>query len=130
MNDFYADMADMVTDLLKPSPQGGLGQVGIVLVRRTIVPADKEWLEGFPSDATEALRASAKQPDADMFEGETILTGDIEVISAVPTEVDWRTNGVDKAELFMGINGERKKIIAATPIPRAGRPVAIRYLVR
>lgn len=130
MTDFYADMADMVTDLLKPSPQGGLGQVGIVLVRRTIMPADKEWLDPVTNDKTETLRASAKTPDMDMFDGETILTGDIEVISAVPTEVDWRTKAADKAELFMLINGARKKVIASFQVPRAGTPVAIKYLVR
>ena len=130
MNDFYADMADMVTDLLKASPQGGLGQVGIVLMRRVTLPADKEWLDPVTTDKTETLRASAKTPDLDMFDGETILTGDIEVISAVPTEVDWRTRSADKAELFMLINGARKKVIASYQVPRAGTPVAIKYLVR
>lgn len=130
MNDFYVDMAAMVADLLKASPQGGLGQVGIVLMRRVTLPAEKEWLDPVTLDKTETLRAAAKTPDMDMFEGETILTGDIEVISAVPTEVDWRTRAADKAELFMLINGARKKVIAAFQVPRAGTPVAIRYLVR
>lgn len=130
MNDFYADMANMVNDLLKTSQQGGLGQVGIVLMRRVTLPAEKEWLDPVTNNKTETLRASAKTPDMDMFDGETILTGDIEVISAVPTEVDWRTKGADKAELFMLINGARKKVIASFQVPRAGTPVAIKYLVR
>lgn len=130
MNDFYADMAAMVTELLKPAPQGGLGQVGITLIRRINMPGEKEWLPSVPSDTTETLRASASTPKEDMLDGEAVISGDIEVTSAVPTALNWRTKAADRAELFMMINGETRKVITSFQVPRAGTPVAIKYLVR
>lgn len=125
---FYAEMNAMVKDLLKPDTSGGLGQVGIRLVREVAAPPDPDapWLGSTVETEETTLLAVASGVD-DLADGVTILSTDVLVTSAVP-DVPWEL--ADGVTLRIEINGVRYSVVSVDTMPRAGTPVAVKFIVR
>lgn len=134
---FYAEMAAMAADLLKPDAQGGLGQGEIVLIRSTPGTVDEgaPWEPVEPTTEQETLRAAASGalPSGSQAEeygdGVTILSTDIKVIAAVPA-MDWRMTGDDGSVLSMTIDGRPMTIVRVRGIPEAGTTAAVEFIAR
>lgn len=131
MADFYAEMAAMVNDLLKPTSQGGLGQGLLQLGRKTTTPAGNEWDPPIDTVAPlETVKGAVRGVSADMVaaspigpSGPIIKASDLSAVIA-PPKGDYRTGDV-----FM-IDGQPFDILTVTNIPPAGTLVAVRYVLR
>lgn len=74
---FYAEMQDMVRDLLQPDSQGGLGQGAIAIVRETpgVPSPSAPWVPVVPSKQTEKVNQIGK-PKAEYVSQGTIIVTD------------------------------------------------------
>ena len=128
---FFDDLAAMTRDLLKPDTEGGLGSSAgsIVLVREapgTPDPAEP-WEPVEPTTTQQTLKAHSFGVPQKMIDGETILMGDQMVISEVPS-ISWKQDtGVT---VRIEIDTVPWQIISAQPIPAAGTPSAIKFIIR
>lgn len=121
----YDDMASMAIEVLDP---GALGQTGIALIRETRFPPDPDapWLGSPVEIERQTLKAVAKGVDQ-LADGVTILSTDILVTSAVPS-VSWML--ADGVTLRIEINGVQYSVVSVDTTPRAGTPVAVKFIVR
>lgn len=127
MADFYQSMAEMASELLSPTSQGGLGQGNIVLSRTTTVAPENPWESPQTSRVRETLRGAAKGVDSRLvgveIGGTVILASDRQVICAVP-EMDYVAGDT------ISIDGKPVHIISVQNIPAAGVRSAVRFVVR
>lgn len=140
---FYADMAKMARDLLKPDTQGGLGQGVIALTRVTYEPGANPWEPVVPSTQTEFLRGAvsgvAKELIGKESGGTVIMGSDQMVIAATPT-MGYMPGDVLSIYQSSGIEFEDESfwlgysppviILSVQNIPAAGIVAAVRFIVR
>ncbi|MGX5827370.1 hypothetical protein [Mesorhizobium sp. 43Arga] len=119
MAGFYDEMADMVSELLQPDADGGLGQGLVQLKRETpgAVDPDQPWIPVEPTVQTWVLNAVLKRLHQ-RYENSVLIveTGDM-VTFAVAGVVPEITDSIV-------INGADRAITNLTPIPPAGTVVA------
>lgn len=122
---FLSEMADMVSDIMRPDQ---LGQTGIELIREVAgeVDQDQPWLEVTPTRQEVVLLGGARGVD-ELADGTTILQSDILVVAAIPP-ISWKLE--DGVTLRVRINGVIHTVVQANTKPRAGTPVAIELIVR
>lgn len=117
MAGFYADMADMVLDLLKPDGEDGLGQGTVELKRVVPTPGPNPWDPPTETSQTWPLSAAVKRLHQRYENGILIVeTGDM-VTFAAPDVVPVLTD-------TLIIDGVERVITNLTPIPPAGTVVA------
>ncbi|MGO4641706.1 hypothetical protein AB4Z43_25020 [Mesorhizobium sp. 2RAF45] len=119
MAGFYDDMAEMVTELLQPDADGGLGQGVVQLKRETpgAVDPDQPWVPDEPTVQIWPLNAAVKRMHQRYENGVLIVeTGDM-VTFDVPAVVPLLTD-------LLVIHGTDRTITNLTPIPAAGSTVA------
>lgn len=126
---FYAQMAAMARDLLKPDTEGGLGQGNLVLHHNTI-PApdpDKPWEIPEPIVQMELIRGAVKGVSEELIGkevgGAVIVASDLEAICEVP-QIPY-TVGDD-----LYVDSDPMKIIDIHKIPAAGVTAAVRFILR
>lgn len=129
---FWLEMQAMVSDLLRPDTDGGLGQVTIELTRTVpgVVAPDRDW-EAVPpaSIETEQLLAAASGAD-EYADGTTVLKTDLRIVSAVPT-IDWRMPVAgESARLSLTLDGRPVEIVRVRGMPPVGVPVAVEFIAR
>lgn len=129
---FWADMQAMVSDLLRPDTEGGLGQVTIELTRTVpgVVDPDRDW-EAVPPTSVETEQLLAAASGADEYaDGTTVLKTDLRIVSAVPT-INWRmpVEG-EAARLSLTLDGRPVEIIRVRGMPPVGVPVAVEFIAR
>lgn len=119
MSAFYQRMKTNVADkLLKQFNQGD-----IVLVQATSIPPANPWDAPTTTEARTPLNAIAKGVSEQYVDGVTILSTDIEIVSAVPINQP-------KVSDFIEIDGKTTTLLRIIPIPAAGLTVAHKFLVR
>lgn len=129
MADFYADMAQMASELLAPTNQGGLGQGVIVLVRSTpgTPNPNAPWEPVTPTVTTETLKGAARGVDSRLVGtevgGAVVLATDRQVICAPPA-MQYRAGDT------LSIDGVPVHVIAVEKIPAAGVTSAVKFIVR
>lgn len=129
MADFYADMAQMASELLAPTNQGGLGQGVIALVRSTpgTPNPNAPWEPVTPTVTTETLKGAARGVDSRLVGtevgGAVILATDRQVICAPPA---MQCHAGDT----LSIDGVPVHVIAVEKIPAAGVTSAVKFIVR
>ena len=129
MADFYSEMADMASDLLAPTSQGGLGQGVIILARSTPGVPNEEapWEPVTPTVTTETLKGAARGVDSRLVGtevgGAVILASDRQVICAPPV-MQYQAGDT------LSIDGVPVHVIAVEKIPAAGVTSAVRFLIR
>ncbi|RUX08209.1 MAG: hypothetical protein EOS71_00535 [Mesorhizobium sp.] len=115
---FYDDMADMVTELLQPEADGGLGQGVVQLKRQTpgVPDPDQPWLPVEPTVQIWPLDAVVRRMHQRYENGVLIVeTGD---------QVTFAALAVDPLLTdFLVIDGAERTITNLTPIPAAGTPM-------
>lgn len=117
MAGFYEEMKGMVSEVLLPDADGGLGQGTISLKRTTTTPGAEEWDPPTETTTTYPLDATVKRLHQ-RYEGGVLVieTGDL-VTFAVPAVVPALTD-------MLVIDGVERAITNLTPIPGAGTVVA------
>lgn len=130
MADFYAEMATMVNDLLKPTSQGGLGQGVLQLGRKTTAEVGNEWDAPIDSFEYQTVKGAVRGVSAEMVaaspigpSGPIIKASDLAATIAPPT-------GTYKPGDTFVIDGKPYDIITVTNIPPAGTLVAVRFVLR
>lgn len=114
---FYDEMQAMVSEVLLPDADGGLGQGTVSLKRIASTPGENAWDPPTETPTTYALKASVKRLHQRYENGVLIVeTGDM-VMFAVPEVVPALT---DK----LVIDGVERAITNLTPVPGAGTVVA------
>lgn len=138
MADFYQEMAQMAEEMLAPTSQGGLGQGKVELIRKTVVRDELEpWQLPTETVQRETLRAAvsiiqSRFSSSAGYMGETmILEGDLQVVAAVPKQLDWIPGGQNSATLYVQLDdGLEIPVVQVSTIPEAGTPVAIIFVAR
>lgn len=119
MSAFYQRMKTNVADkLLKQFKQGD-----IVLVQTVTTPAPNPWDAPVTTELRTPLDAIAKGVSEQYVDGVTILSTDIEIVSAAPLVAT-------KVSDFIEIDGKTTTLLRIIPIPAAGLTVAHKFLVR
>lgn len=130
MADFYDDARAMVTELLAPTSEGGLGQGSIALVRETPgAPGANPWdppalstYSRIPLDG--AARGVAKELiGAPVETGGQIVATDKQVIVA-----PW--GGTYEPGNVLELDGTPVTVLKIDNIPAVGTVCAIRFVVR
>lgn len=119
MPGFYDEMAEMVTELLQPDADGGLGQGTVQLKRETpgtIDPA-QPWVPVAPTTTLYPLSAAVRRVSQKYVDGSLIVATDNQVTFAVPEIVPAMTD-------TLVIDGVELAMKDLRPIPPAGTPVA------
>ena len=139
MADFYDEMAEMASEMLSPTSEGGLGQGTVVLIRRAPGPRNdlEPWNPPSPTEHRETLKAAvsiiqSRFSSSAGYMGETtILEGDLQAVAAVPKAIDWIPGGSDNATFYLQLDGGNEiPIIQVSTIPEAGTPVAVIFIAR
>jgi|SRR5690625_4264232 len=127
MADFYSEMAQMATELLSPTSQGGLGQGSIVLSRQTSVPGDNPWEPPVTASKTETLKGAVRGVSKELIGvemgGTVILASDRQAICAPPSM------GYAAGDTLV-VDGVPVYIVAVQNIPAAGTVSAVRFIIR
>jgi hypothetical protein len=120
---FYDEMAEMVTELLQPDADGGLGQGEVTLSRITTAPGANEWTPGVETTATYELNAVVSSVADKFVDGTTIFATDRMVTCNVP-EIEILPGDI------LSIDGKPVMIVKTMRMPAAGVAVAWRIIVR
>lgn len=129
MADFYSQMAEMASDLLAPTGQGGLGQGEIKLTRVTPGTPDpiKPWEPVEPTTQTETLRGAVRGVSQRLVGtevgGTVILASDRQAICTVPA-MQYQAGDV------LNVDGRPVHIISFERIPAAGIASAVKFIIR
>lgn len=130
MDDFYAEMADVVREMLAPTSEGGLGQGTIELVRYLGAPAPNNPWDPPAAQEREitVLDGAARGVGKDLIgapveNGGQIVATDLQVIVA-----PW--GGAYEPTDVLEIDGSPVTILKVENIPAAGTVCAIRFVVR
>ncbi|MBE1709665.1 hypothetical protein HKB47_22640 [Mesorhizobium japonicum] len=112
-------MAEMVTDLLQPGADGGLGQGVVQLKRETAggVDPDQPWVPVEPTAAFYPLDAAVRRVNQKYIDGTLIVATDNQVTFAVPAIVPAMSD-------TLIIDGRELAMKDLRPIPPAGTVVA------
>ncbi|MHC2797184.1 hypothetical protein ACVINZ_006196 [Mesorhizobium jarvisii] len=115
MAGFYDDMAEMVTELLQPDGDGGLGQGTVQLKRETpgVVDPQQPWVPVEPREQTWPLNAAVRRVSQKYVDGTLIVATDNQVTFAVPEVVPAITD-------LLIIDGVELAMKDLRPIPPAG----------
>ncbi|TPK14164.1 hypothetical protein [Mesorhizobium sp. B2-5-11] len=119
MAGFYDDMAEMVTELLQPDADGGLGQGTVQLKRETpgVVDPDQPWVPVEPTVTTWPLDAAVRRVSQKYVDGTLIVATDNQVTFAVPAVMPVMTD-------LLVLDGAELAMKDLRPIPPAGTVVA------
>ena len=129
MADFYADVADMARDLLKPTSLGGLGQGYLTISREgPYTPGPNPWDPVVPGErVVEKLDGAVRGIDKRMIGTEVgsvvLMASDLQAICAVPVLI-WQPGDT------FAVDGKPVQVIAIENIPAAGTPAAVRFIIR
>ena len=129
MADFYESMAQMASELLAPTSQGGLGQGVIILARSTpgTPNPNAPWEPVTPTVTTETLKGAARGVDSRLVGtevgGAVILATDKQIICAPPV-MQYQAGDT------LSIDGVPVHVIAVEKIPAAGVTSAVKFIVR
>lgn len=128
MADLYAEMKLVVDQLLSPTSQGGLGQVGVRIARRVEVTPENSWDMPTYTTVFETLKAAAKGVSKQMvgafgINGVVIVGTDLEITCAVPL------SGIDVGDTIE-VNGKAVTLLLLRALPAAGPPVGYKLIVR
>lgn len=129
VSDFYIDMASMVSGLLSPTSQGGLGQGSLAIISITPgeIDDDVPWMPVETTEATVALKGVVRGVDRELIGTEAggiiIQASDRVVFCAVPETLP-------QAGESCTIDGVATNILSVSYIPAAGIPAAMRLIVR
>jgi hypothetical protein len=128
MDDFYSDMAQVASDLLAPTSQGGLGQGEIVLTRKTPgTPGPNPWEPVEPVTQSETLRGAVSGVSQELvgteIGGTVILSSDRQAICAVPA-LQYQAGDV------LSVGGVPVHILGVQRIPAAGIAAAVKFVIR
>lgn len=125
MNDFYAEMADVATELLTEFKQGV-----VTLTRVTHGEADPAtpWIPGGTTEQAYDLNATVAavtvdQANAQYIDGTTITNADVVVTCAVPPVVPTLTD-------TLSIDGKVRIIKKIVQVPAAGIPIVFKLFVQ
>lgn len=129
MSDFYSEMAQMASDLLAPTSQGGLGQ-GVLELTRVIpgVPdPDQPWLPVQPVRQTVPVRGAVRGISKELvgaeMNGTVLVASDRVAICEVPS-IEYTAGDV------LTVDGVPVHVIAVEKIPAAGITSAVRFYIR
>ena len=127
MADFYAEMAQMASELLAPTSQGGLGQGSIVLSRQSSTPGANPWDPPVTTPMTETLKGAVSGVSKELvgaeMGGTVILASDRQAICAPPQM------GYTAGDTLV-VDGVPVHIVAVQNIPSAGTVSAVRFIIR
>jgi hypothetical protein len=128
--DFYADMADVVREMLAPTSEGGLGQGSIALVRYVegAAPANPWDAPAAPTRQVTPLDGAARGVGKELIgapveTGGQIVATDLQVIVA-----PW--GGAVELGQVLELDGLPVTILKVENIPAAGTVCAIKFVVR
>lgn len=140
MADFYEEMRGVAEELLAPTSENGLGQVGVVLFRKKLVPPMNSW--DMPTYTTHryTLKAAAKGVSQELVGapgapssmelasspgagGAVIVSTDLEVIFTPPP------GGVQAGDTLT-VNGVAVSVLLLRAVPAAGVVVVYKAVVR
>lgn len=126
--DFYQQMAGVAASLLSPTSAGGLGQGTIILTHSEPGPSPANpWEPVEPVVTTQTLRGAVKGVSQKLVGteagGTIILASDREAICAVPS-IPYEAGDT------LSVDGVPVHILSVEPIPAAGQPSAIRFILR
>lgn len=137
MADFYEEMAGVAAEMLAPASEGGLGQTGVVLIRKRTAPPDplKPWERAEVTEELETLKAAVSGAVSSSAGGAlgfgvtgfAMLATDKVVVAAVPA-MDWRMDG--EGVLSVSVNDQRTAVVYVEAVPEAGTPVVIKFVLR
>lgn len=119
MAGFYDDMTDMVSDLLQPDVDGGLGQGVVQLKRETlgVVDPDHPWVPVEPTVQIWPLDAVVRRMHQRYENGVMIVeTGDMVTFAAQEVQPELTDQII--------IDGAERVIADLAPVPAAGIAVA------
>ena len=129
MADFYAEMAKMASDILKPTSKGGLGQ-GVVELAKTVSGQpnpDKPWELPVESEVKEKINGAVRGIDSKLVGTEygsaTLLATDKVVTTEVP-----KTGYSASDSIYL--DGVKHRILGVEPIPAVGVMSACKFIVR
>lgn len=128
MSDFYADLAQMASDLLAPTSQGGLGQGSITLTRTSPgTPGPNPWDPVTPVTQTVTIRGAVRGISKELVGtevgGTVLLASDRVAICEVPP-IEYTAGDV------LAVDGVPVHVIAVDKIPAAGVTSAVRFTIR
>lgn len=129
MADFYADMAAMTRDLLKPTDQGGLGQGTIALTRVTpgVPDPNRPFDPVQPVTQTTGLNGAVRGVSKELIGtevgGAIIVASDRQAICDVPS-IAYTAGDV------LTVDGVPVNVLAVENIPAAGVPAAVKFTIR
>ena len=129
MADFYADLAAMARDLLKPTSSGGLGQGHLTISREgPSTPSANPWDPVVPGERiVEKLDGAVRGIDKRMIGtevgGVVLMASDLQAICAVPV-MTWQPGDT------FAVDGKPAHVVAMETIPAAGTPSAVRFIIR
>lgn len=128
MSDFYSEMAQMASDLLAPTSEGGLGQGHITLTRTTPgTPGPNPWDPVTPVTQTVTIRGAVRGISKELVGtevgGTVLLASDRVAICEVPS-IDYTAGDV------LAVDGVPVHVIAVEKIPAAGVTSAVRFTIR
>jgi hypothetical protein len=129
---FYADMAEMVRDLLLPDADGGLGQ-GAISIKRTTPgtpnPA-QPWVAVTPTVSFETVNQIGRRK-AEYMSGGTIVTTDLAYMIVPPATITPRPGDTIETGVVTGTGGayvsgtQVGTIVHVAPYPAHGTPVYV-----
>jgi hypothetical protein len=137
MSGFYAEMADMVNELLLPDSQGGFGQGVVALLKLIPVEPENSWDEPPPPvPVAYLLRAVVKGVSAQLvgtiayggstvsqYGDATIQSSDLEIL-CVPPAVSYSPGDI------LTLDGSPVTVIGYSDMPAVGTKVAVRFIAR
>jgi hypothetical protein len=120
MSHFYAEMADVATELLTEFNQG----VITLTKPGTTTPGSNPWDPPVVTDPVEyALQATAKGVSKELIDGTLIVATDIEIAASA--------FGADPEPADeLAIDGKAVTLLKVMRLPAAGKLVAWRFVVR
>lgn len=129
MADFYTQMAGVANELLAPTPQGGLGQGTVKLVKYTATPPVNPWdLPGPPSRTETTLKAAVRGVSKEFIGMEIAPNNPIVATDLVVIVAPW--GGTYEPGDSIEIDGRPATVLRYDNIPAAGITSAIRFIVR
>jgi len=129
MADFYAEMAAMTRDLLKPTSQGGLGQGTITLTRVTPGTPDPNapWEPVEPITQTIPIEGAVRGVSKELVGvevGGTVLLASDRVAICEPPSIEYTAGDV------LALDGVPVHVIMVEKIPAIGVTSAVRFTIR